>query len=52
MKNFTDWNIDNLVVLNGKRAPVGLVDSRDLPKTQDYVAAQATVARGMGIYGL
>ena len=48
MKNFTDWNIDNLVVLNGKREPVGLVDSQDLPKTQDYVAAQATAAWGMG----
>ena len=32
MKIFTDWNIDNLIVVNTKRKPVGLVDSQDLPK--------------------
>jgi hypothetical protein len=32
MKNLTDWNIDDLIVVNAKREPVGLVDSQDLPK--------------------
>jgi CBS domain-containing protein len=32
MKIFTDWNIDNLIVVNTKRKLVGLVDSQDLPK--------------------
>ena len=32
MKNLTDWNIDDPIVVNAKREPVGLVDSQDLPK--------------------
>jgi hypothetical protein len=32
MKTFTDWNIDDLIVVNAKRETVGLVDSQDLPK--------------------
>ena len=32
MKIFTDWNIDDLIVVNAKREPMGLVDSQDLPK--------------------
>jgi predicted transcriptional regulator len=32
MKNLADWNIDDLIVVNAKREPVGLVDSQDLPK--------------------
>ena len=29
---FTERNIDDLIVVNAKRAPIGLVDSQDLPK--------------------
>jgi arabinose-5-phosphate isomerase len=29
---FNERNIDDLIVVNGKRQPVGLVDSQDLPK--------------------
>lgn len=32
LKIFNERNIDDLVVINGKREPVGLVDSQDLPK--------------------
>lgn len=32
LKVFNDRNIDDLIVVNGKREPVGLVDSQDLPK--------------------
>jgi len=32
LKIFNEWNIDDLIVVNGKREPVGLVDSQDLPK--------------------
>ncbi|MGA2278716.1 MAG: hypothetical protein ABSG80_00275 [Verrucomicrobiota bacterium] len=31
MEIFTDWNIDDLIVMHAKREPVGLVDSQDLP---------------------
>jgi len=32
LKIFDERNIDDLIVINGKREPVGLVDSQDLPK--------------------
>ena len=32
LKVFDEHNIDDLIVVNGKREPVGLVDSQDLPK--------------------
>jgi arabinose-5-phosphate isomerase len=32
LKIFNERNIDDLIVLNAKREPVGLVDSQDLPK--------------------
>jgi arabinose-5-phosphate isomerase len=32
LKIFNDRNIDDLIVVNAKREPVGLVDSQDLPK--------------------
>ena len=32
LKRFDEHNIDDLIVVNSKREPVGLVDSQDLPK--------------------
>ncbi len=32
LKIFNERNIDDLIVVNAKRAPIGLVDSQDLPK--------------------
>jgi len=32
LKVFNDRNIDDLIVVNAKREPVGLIDSQDLPK--------------------
>jgi len=32
LKIFNERNIDDLVVVNAKGQPVGLVDSQDLPK--------------------
>ena len=32
MQIFNRSNIDDIVVVNAKREPVGLVDSQDLPK--------------------
>jgi arabinose-5-phosphate isomerase len=32
LKIFDERNIDDLIVVNAKREPVGLVDSQDLPK--------------------
>jgi len=32
LKVFNQRNIDDLIVVNQKREPVGLVDSQDLPK--------------------
>ena len=32
LKIFNERNIDDLIVVNAKRKPVGLVDSQDLPK--------------------
>jgi len=32
LKMFDEHNIDDLLVVNSKREPVGLVDSQDLPK--------------------
>jgi len=32
VKIFNEHNIDDLIVVNSKREPVGLVDSQDLPK--------------------
>lgn len=32
LKIFNERNIDDLIVTNAKREPVGLVDSQDLPK--------------------
>jgi arabinose-5-phosphate isomerase len=32
LKVFNERNIDDLIVVNSKRQPVGLVDSQDLPK--------------------
>jgi arabinose-5-phosphate isomerase len=32
LKVFNERNIDDLVVINARREPVGLVDSQDLPR--------------------
>jgi len=32
LKIFDEHNIDDLIVINSRREPVGLVDSQDLPK--------------------
>jgi arabinose-5-phosphate isomerase len=32
LKVFNERNIDDLIVVNAKREPIGLVDSQDLPK--------------------
>jgi arabinose-5-phosphate isomerase len=32
LKIFNERNIDDLIVVNAKNEPVGLVDSQDLPK--------------------
>ena len=32
LKVFNERNIDDLIVVNAKNEPVGLVDSQDLPK--------------------
>jgi len=32
LKIFNERNIDDLVVINAKKEPVGLVDLQDLPK--------------------
>ena len=32
LKIFDERNIDDLVVVNARREPVGLIDSQDLPK--------------------
>ncbi|MFM1768422.1 MAG: hypothetical protein RJA22_951 [Verrucomicrobiota bacterium] len=32
LKIFNERNIDDLIIVNGRREPVGLVDSQDLPK--------------------
>ena len=32
LRIFNERNIDDLIVVNAKREPVGLVDSQDLPK--------------------
>jgi arabinose-5-phosphate isomerase len=32
LKTFDERNIDDLIVVNAKQEPVGLVDSQDLPK--------------------
>lgn len=32
LKIFDERNIDDLIVVNGKREPIGLIDSQDLPK--------------------
>jgi arabinose-5-phosphate isomerase len=32
LKVFNGRNIDDLIVVNARREPVGLVDSQDLPK--------------------
>jgi arabinose-5-phosphate isomerase len=32
LKIFNERNIDDLIVVNAKHEPVGLVDSQDLPK--------------------
>jgi arabinose-5-phosphate isomerase len=32
VKMFDEHNIDDLIVVNGRNEPVGLVDSQDLPK--------------------
>jgi arabinose-5-phosphate isomerase len=32
LKIFNERNIDDLIVVNARREPVGLVDSQDLPK--------------------
>jgi len=32
LKIFNERNIDDLVVINARQEPVGLVDSQDLPK--------------------
>jgi arabinose-5-phosphate isomerase len=34
LKIFNERNIDDLIVVNGKRQPVGLIDSQDLPKVK------------------
>ena len=32
LKTFKERNIDDLIVVNSKNEPVGLIDSQDLPK--------------------
>jgi arabinose-5-phosphate isomerase len=32
LKIFNERNIDDLIVVNAKKEPVGLIDSQDLPK--------------------
>jgi arabinose-5-phosphate isomerase len=32
LKIFDERDIDDLIVVNGRREPVGMVDSQDLPK--------------------
>ena len=32
LKIFNERNIDDLIVVNAKNEPVGLIDSQDLPK--------------------
>jgi arabinose-5-phosphate isomerase len=32
LRIFNDRNIDDLIVVNARKEPVGLVDSQDLPK--------------------
>jgi len=32
LKIFNERNIDDLIVVNSKRQPIGLIDSQDLPK--------------------
>ena len=32
LKIFDERNIDDLIVINAKHEPVGLIDSQDLPK--------------------
>jgi arabinose-5-phosphate isomerase len=32
LRIFNERNIDDLIVVNARREPVGLVDSQDLPK--------------------
>ena len=32
LKTFNERNIDDLIVVNSKREPVGIVDLQDLPK--------------------
>jgi arabinose-5-phosphate isomerase len=32
LKIFNERNIDDLIVVNAKKEPVGMVDSQDLPK--------------------
>ena len=32
LKIFNERNIDDLIVVNAKREPVGIVDSQDLPR--------------------
>jgi arabinose-5-phosphate isomerase len=32
IKIFNERNIDDLIVVNAKKEPVGLIDSQDLPK--------------------
>ena len=32
VKTFNERNIDDLIVVNARREPVGLIDSQDLPK--------------------
>jgi len=36
LKIFNERNIDDLIVVNAKRQPVGLVDSQDLPKLKIF----------------
>jgi hypothetical protein len=51
MKILTDWNIDGLTIVNAKREPAGLVDSRDLPKLKIMQQAQRSWP-GQNAYGL
>jgi arabinose-5-phosphate isomerase len=32
LKVFDEHNIDDLIVINARRQPVGIIDSQDLPK--------------------
>ncbi len=41
LKIFNERNIDDLVVVNAKREPVGLVDSQDLPKLSSIARPMA-----------